>query len=82
MGAMTSFHHFVPLDTSAAHRAGFGAVRRRGVFRRIFDAVARAHQRKAEREVERYLGLTGQKFTDEVERQVIERLMRNDNLRP
>ena len=50
--------------------------------RRIFDAIRRAHERKAAREVERHLGLSGQKLTDEMERKMMERLTRNQNFRP
>ncbi len=53
-----------------------------GFVRRIFDAIRRAHERKAAREVERHLGLSGQKLTDEMERKMIERLTRNQNFRP
>jgi hypothetical protein len=41
-----------------------------------------AHNRKAAREAERYLGLSGEKLTDEMERKMMERLTRNQNFRP
>jgi hypothetical protein len=48
----------------------------------MFEAIRRAHDRKAAREVERHLGLSGQKLTDEMERKMMERLTRNQNFRP
>jgi len=47
---------------------------KRGVLRRLLDAVEAANMRKAEREIARYLGGPGAKFTDESERE-IERLL-------
>ena len=58
-----------------------GVARCRGLVRRIFDAIRQAHDRKAEREAERLLGLSGQKLTDEMERKMMERLTRNQNFR-
>ena len=59
-----------------------GAARCHGFVRRIFDAIRRAHERKAAREIERLLGFSGQKLTDEMERKMMERLTRNQNFRP
>ena len=59
-----------------------GVARCHGFLRRIFDAVRRAHDRKAAREVERHLGFSGRKLTDEMERKMMERLTRNQNFRP
>jgi RecJ-like exonuclease len=53
-----------------------------GFVRRIFAAVQRAHDRKAAREVERYLGLSGDKLTDEMERKMMERLTHYRNFQP
>ena len=59
-----------------------GVARCHGFVRRIFDAIQHAHKRKAAREVERYLGLSGEKLTDEMERKMMERLTRNRNFQP
>ena len=56
--------------------------RRHGIVRRIFEAIRHAHERKAAREIERHLGFSGQKLTDEMERKMMERLTRNQNFRP
>jgi Cdc6-like AAA superfamily ATPase len=59
-----------------------GVARCRGFVRRIFDAIRHAHERKAAREAERHLGLSGQKLTDEMERKMMERVTRNQNFQP
>jgi hypothetical protein len=46
----------------------------RGPLRRLIDAVERANMRKAEREIARFLGGPGAKFTDESEREIERRL--------
>jgi hypothetical protein len=40
-----------------------------------------AHDREAAQEIESLLGISGQKFTDELERKMMERLTRNRNFR-
>jgi hypothetical protein len=47
---------------------------RRGLFRRLLDAIERANMRRAEREIARYLG-PGAKFTDETERDIERRFL-------
>lgn len=81
MGAIASFRNFVPRDTPSAHLDSVGSVPRHGIVRRIFHAIVDAHERKANREVERYLGLSGGKLTDELERRLTERLTQNRNFR-
>ena len=46
----------------------------RSIWRRVLDAIVVARQHHAEREVRRYLESTGGKFTDNVEREIEERL--------
>jgi hypothetical protein len=43
---------------------------RRGLWRRLFDAMITARQRQAEREIAHYLHNIGGKFTDETEREI------------
>lgn len=64
-----------------ARGSSCGVARWDGFVRRTFDAIRRAHERKAAREIERHLGLSGQKLTDEMERKMMERLTRNQNFR-
>jgi hypothetical protein len=58
-----------------------GVARCRDFIRRIL-ALRQAHDREAVREAERLLEISGQKFTDEMERKMMERLTRNQNFRP
>jgi hypothetical protein len=47
------------------------------VLRRILGLVIRPHEHEAERVLARQLDLSGGKMTDELERQVMEIIMRN-----
>lgn len=51
---------------------------KRGPLRRLLDAVEAANMRNAEREIARFLGGPGAKFTDESERE-IERFLSDSN---
>jgi hypothetical protein len=57
---------------------GRGATRRRGLLRRIYDAVFESRQKQADRVVEAYLDRTGGRFTDEIERRITMRLISGD----
>jgi hypothetical protein len=48
---------------------------RRGWLRRIYDAMFESRQKQAERAIAAYLGSTGGRFTDSIERRVTERLI-------
>ena len=48
---------------------------RPGFLRRLFDAMATARRRQAEREIERYLRDIGGKLTDEAEREIETRFL-------
>jgi hypothetical protein len=52
---------------------------KRGPLRRLLDAVEAANMRKAEREIARYLGGLGAKFTDESEREIERRYLSDPN---
>jgi hypothetical protein len=47
----------------------------RGLFARLVDAIAAANQRRAEREITRFLANHGGKLTDEVEREIERRFL-------
>jgi hypothetical protein len=49
--------------------------------RRLFDSFLRSRQRRAEREIAIYLGITTGRITDEVERRMSERLMSGSSFR-
>ena len=48
-------------------------VRRQPFWRRAFDAIIASQQRRAEREIEAYLARHGGVFTDETEREIMQR---------
>ncbi len=56
-----------------APRAKYGFLR--SFFLRLLDAIEQANMRRAEREIARYLGTTGGKITDEVEREIERRFL-------
>ncbi len=64
----------IPLEAEIKDNAARG---RRSPLRRLLDAVEQANMRKAEREIARYLGGPGAKFTDEAERQIERRYLDN-----
>jgi hypothetical protein len=47
----------------------------RGLLRRLFDAIEQSNMRRAEREIERYMRISGFKFTDETEREIERRFL-------
>jgi hypothetical protein len=59
---------------------------RRGLFRRLFDAMAEARQRAADRDIARYVGDNfggaDGRLTDQMERNLFERLNRFGGFRP
>jgi|HubBroStandDraft_6_1064221.scaffolds.fasta_scaffold1812231_1 uncharacterized protein (DUF1330 family) len=48
-----------------------------GFFRRIFDAAVRARQRRAELELGRFLKASGGRLTDDLERQLMRKVIQN-----
>jgi hypothetical protein len=50
---------------------------RRSLWRWLYDAIALANQRQAERDIARFVSTRG-KFTDSVERDISERALRSD----
>lgn len=54
-----------------------GKAPRKSVWRRIFDALMTAQQRRADREIARFLASHGGLMTDEMERQMMLRLTGN-----
>ena len=49
----------------------------RGILRRIYDSIILSRQRRAERDIAGFLGVTDGCLTDEIERRMNEHLMRN-----
>ena len=71
-----------------AHRPrGESAPARRGLLRRVVDAIERSHQRAVERDIARVardlgLGNPGGRLTDEIERRLFQHLTGNRGFRP
>jgi len=63
-----------PAKSPAMARVQAAVAPRRGFFTRLFDAVAEARMRQAEREIARYFA-GGVKFTDEAEREIERRFL-------
>ena len=53
-----------------------------GAPRRVYNAVMRARARRANEDIARHLQHSGGRLTDEIEREMMQRLTRNWNLRP
>jgi hypothetical protein len=47
---------------------------RKGLLARLYGYIVESQQRRAEREIARYLGQHGRPFTDETEREIMRRL--------
>jgi hypothetical protein len=58
----------------AAPEAAGPASGRKPVWRRVFGAIVRAQERRAEREIAAYLASHGGLMTDDMERQIMNRL--------
>lgn len=51
--------------------------RRRGVWRALVEAVSASRRRRAQQEIDRFVARRG-RFTDSIEREIGERMMRGD----
>ena len=63
-------HQLVAASTAVA--------KRRGIWRRIFDAVYESRRRHADREVAAFIDRSGGRMTDNIEFQISQRLMTGD----
>jgi hypothetical protein len=76
-------HEFVPLFEAPAalgrRPAALGrrpvAAPRRGLLRRIFGGIFESREEQAERNAARYIARTGGRLTDEIERQITDRII-------
>jgi hypothetical protein len=67
---------FVPFRSETT--AGHAAERRPGILRRILDAIYESNRKKAERDIAHYIQRNGGRLTDDIERQIMERIVRGD----
>jgi len=74
---------FVPYFGGKAATGSKAVANRPGFLLRIFDAIFESRQRQAEQEIARFLGRSGGRITDDMERQMTQRLLTgNWNARP
>lgn len=71
--AFTAPHDLAYTDSPAVKRTSGP-----GFFSRVYATITAARMRQAEREIARYLGGNGGKFTDEAEREIERRFLGND----
>ncbi len=64
-------------DSIAAPAAEAPVADRKPFWRRVFDAMVASQQRRAEREISAYLANRGGLFTDDTEREIMQRLTGN-----
>ena len=67
-----SLRDFFVSHTPAVKRP---AVKRPGLFKRLIDAMEASRQRQVEREIARFMDGRGDKFTDEIERNIERRFL-------
>jgi hypothetical protein len=64
-------------DTYSSAAQEVAKAPRKSIWRRLFDGLVEAQQRRAEREIARFLASHGGLLTDEMEREIMRRLARN-----
>jgi hypothetical protein len=62
------FARYAPRGRDAPHR---------GLLGRVYDAIQASRQRHADREIAAYLGRSGGRLTDSIEREMMERVSRS-----
>lgn len=69
MSTTTYIHHYAGAEAAEAGP-------RKSFFRRVFDRLVESQQRRADREIARFLETHGGVLTDDMERQIMESLSR------
>jgi hypothetical protein len=64
--------------TVSAHYAPAEAAPRKSIWTRVFEALVSAQQRRADREIARFLESHGGLLTDDMERQIMDSLSRRN----
>ena len=68
-------HEFVPYHEVLPVQVGRARAARPGLWRRFVGAIFQARERQVEREAARYVARSGGRLTDEIERQITDRLI-------
>ena len=66
---------FVPYFGDKASTRSNAVANKAGVLRRIFDAIFESRQKQADRDMARFLARSGGRLTDEMEREMTQRLL-------
>jgi hypothetical protein len=66
------FVPYFPCQTSSGSNA---VTNKAGVLRRIFDAIFESRQKQADRDIARFLARSGGRLTDDIEREITQRLL-------
>jgi hypothetical protein len=74
MGTIALYRGFNPHANLLRGSRTAGTRAKAGILRRIFAAINRSHQRRAEQEAGRFIAAHGGRLTDDVERQLSEHL--------
>ena len=84
MNSVPFYGAFLAAGASAYRPRGEPAPVRRGLLRRVLDAIERSRQRAANREIARIVGGFGpdDRLTDEMERRVLQHLTGDRGFRP
>ena len=82
MTSIPLYRDFGVAGELADRPCGEPAPARRGLLRRVVDAIERSHQRAAEREIARILGVSDGRLTDESERRLFQHLTGDRGFRP
>jgi hypothetical protein len=65
------FHSFADQETGFPRAA---VAKKPGILRRLFQAFTASRRRAADREIERFLARSGGRFTDDLERDLMQRV--------
>jgi hypothetical protein len=69
------YRDFAPYFGDKASTRSNAVANKAGVLRRIFDAIFESRQKQAERDIARFLARSGGHFTDDIEREMTQRLL-------
>jgi hypothetical protein len=77
MSTLTYSHDSIVASAAEAAAPSQNQGERKSIWRRIFDGMVASQQRRAEREIARYLSSHGGLFTDDMEREIMRRMSGN-----
>ena len=69
------YRDFVPYFRDKAAAGSNPVAKKAGVLRRIFDAMIEGRQKQTDREIARFLARSGGRLTDDIEREMTQRLL-------